>query len=353
MKYPLVTVIIATFNSEKTLPMVLESVRGQTYPKDKIEILVVDGGSTDKTLTIGKEFNCRIINNPRTEPLYGKYLGYLNAKGKYAIYLDHDEVSTNKDSIKLKLEAFKGDRKIKAVIGSGYKSPKGYPFINNYINEFGDPFSFFIYRLSKDSNFFIPTMKKRYPIISETKDFLVFGLSRIKTLPIIELAAGGSMFDIKFLKKEFPETTERIELLPHFFYLLHLLGYSYIAITKDDTLIHYSADALKKYLCKIQWRVKNNIYHVSDMGASGFTGRDKFQPFWAQFKKYFFIPYSYSIIFPLIDSLLLATSRKKLLYLLHVPLCLYTATLIIYHYCLKILGKKPKLKSYGGSKEIN
>ena len=301
MKYPLVTIIIATFNSEETLPMVLESVRRQTYPKDKIEILIVDGGSIDKTLMIGKEFNCRIINNPRTEPLCGKYLGYLNTKGKYAIYLDSDEVVVNKDSIQIKLEAFKSNKEIKAVIGSGYKSPKGYPFINNYINEFGDPFSFFIYRLSKDSNFFIPTMKKRYPIISETKDFVVFDLSKVRTLPIIELGGLGSMFDISFLKKEYPETMEKMELFPHFFYLLHLLGHSYIAITKDDTLIHYSADALKKYLSKIQWRVSNNIYHVSDMGASGFTGRDKFQPFWSRFKKYFFVPYAYSIIFPLID----------------------------------------------------
>lgn len=46
---------ILTFNSEKTLRKALESV------KDLAEIIICDGGSTDKTTEIAKEFGCKII----------------------------------------------------------------------------------------------------------------------------------------------------------------------------------------------------------------------------------------------------------------------------------------------------
>lgn len=352
MNSSLVSIIIATFNSEKLLPKVLEAIKKQTYPKDKIEISIIDGGSKDKTLKIAKQFGCKILNNPRTEPVYGKFLGYIAAKGRYIMYLDHDEIMENVDSISIKIRALKISSKIKAVTGTGYKSPKGYPFINSYINEFGDPFSFFIYRLSKDATFFSQAMREKYPVFLDNKFFTIFNLSKIKTLPIIELVAAASIFDGDFLKKKFPETLKRPELLPHYFYLLYS-KYPYIAVTKNDALIHYSADSLKKYLNKIKWRVKNNIYHVSDMGESGFSGRNKFQPFLVRLKKYFFIPYAYSLILPLLDSINLMISRKNPLYLLHLPLTVYTATLIVYHYFLKMSGNKPILRSYDDSKAVS
>ena len=55
MNYPLVSIMIATFNSEKVLPRTLEAIRAQTYPQDKLEILAIDGGSTDSTLEIAKK----------------------------------------------------------------------------------------------------------------------------------------------------------------------------------------------------------------------------------------------------------------------------------------------------------
>lgn len=346
-----ISIIIATFNSEKTLPLVLESIKKQTFPSDKIEVLLVDGGSVDRTFKIAKKFNCRVINNPRTEPVYGKYLAYLNAGGHLVMYLDHDEVLENKNSISLKVAAFEASKKIEAVIGSGYKSPQGYPFINDYINEFGDPFSFFIYGLSKNSEFFLKAMKNRYPIASENNFFSIFDLSKANGLPLIELVAGGSMFNIDYFKKEFPQTLKNFEMIPHFFYLL-MSKKPYVAITQNDILIHYSADTLRKYFNKIRWRIKNNIYHSADMGISGFSGRDKFQPSFLRLKKYLFIPYACSIILPLIDSIKLAVSRKKLAYLFHLPLTVLTAGFIVYYFFLKMLGINPQLRSYDESKIV-
>lgn len=346
-----ISVIIATFNSSKTLPLVLDALTSQTFPKNKLEVLLVDGGSTDTTLRIAKKYNCRIINNPRTEPVYAKFLGYKSAKGTYAIYLDHDEILENRKSLEIKYSIFTQNKDVKAVIGSGYKSPSKISFINYYINEFGDPFSFFIYNLTKDARFFIEEMKKKYKIVKETDSSIIVDFSDVKILPIIELCAASGMTDIEYMKKEFPKTLTNPEFIPHFFYLL-LKKKPKLGVSKNDNLVHYSSDTFSKYLNKIRWRIKNNIYHKKSMGASGFSGRVLYQPVLNRYKQYLFIPYTYSLILPFIDSLILVITRRQLLYFIHLPLCIFTANLILYHRMQKSLGHNERLKSYDETTEI-
>ena len=346
--FPLVSIIIATYNSEKTLHYVLKSVLKQSYPKKYTEIILVDGGSVDKTLEIARRYGCLVIHNPQVEPVFGKYLGYIKSKGRYVMYLDHDEVLLNRESIISKVDALEECSHAKVVAGGGYRSPKEYPLINDYINDFGDPFSFFIYRLSKRDKFFIRDMKKKYTLILEKNKYLLFDLSGIKSLPIIELVNVGSMFDASLLKKYFPETKVKMELLPHFFYLLYL-KYPEVIVMKDDPILHYSVDTLKKYLIKISWRVKNNLYHVNNMGQSGFSGREKFQPAEFRLKKYLFIPYAFTLVFPFYDAIWLIITRKNIMYILHVPLTLYTASLIVFHLFLKKVGVTQPLKNYDES----
>jgi glycosyltransferase involved in cell wall biosynthesis len=51
---PLVSVIIPTLNAVRTLDAALESLRAQTFPADRLEIVVVDGGSQDGTVELAK-----------------------------------------------------------------------------------------------------------------------------------------------------------------------------------------------------------------------------------------------------------------------------------------------------------
>ena len=101
-----ISIVIATYNSMKTLPKVVDSLKKQTLSKKNFEIICVDGGSTDKTLDYIKEQELVLIYNPKKEPVYAKFLGFQNAKGKYLIYLDHDEEIQNIHSLEIKLKLF-------------------------------------------------------------------------------------------------------------------------------------------------------------------------------------------------------------------------------------------------------
>lgn len=345
MRYQVITVGIATFNSEQTLSKTLKSIKKQSYPQTKIEILIIDGGSVDKTLEIAQQFKARIIKNSKTELIYAKYIAFYKAKGKYLVYLDSDEVLESSDSLIKKYRIFQVNKKIRSVFLGGYKTLPSFAPINNYINEFGDPFSFFIYRESKGDQFLVRNFMNKYhnQIVYDDYEKVVINFNKVDPLPLVELWAGGSMIDLEYSKKTFPQIRENPGLIAHLFYLLNKEG-TYLAISKKDYTIHNSVVGVEKYLKKIRSRISNNIYNTP-MGEGGFIGRDKFQK--KPFIRFLFIPYTLSIIFPLIDSVYLCWTRRRKVYLIHVVLCIYSCLYIVYYFISKKLHIKPKMKTYG------
>jgi len=89
MKEPLVSVVIPTSNSEKTLEKCLESIKKQTYKN--IEIIVVDKFSKDRTIEIAKKYKVKLIQGDFNKP-QARNVGILNSKGKYIFLADSDFV---------------------------------------------------------------------------------------------------------------------------------------------------------------------------------------------------------------------------------------------------------------------
>lgn len=345
MNFPKVTVAIIAFNAEKTIEKTLRSIARQDYPKRKIEVIVVDGMSTDKTVKIASKYNAKIIKNPKRGFIPGKHLAFVKARGKYILYIDSDEVLNNKNSILNKVNCLEKNKNVKAVMSSGYRNPENYPKINNYLNEFGDPFAYFVYDVAKGYKTFITSLKKNYNVAKETDKYCVFDFSFSKNLPLMELVAMASMLDVKFVKKQFPETLKKPELLPHIFYML-ISNDNKVAVMKNDVIEHYSLSSVKKYFNKLKWRVKTNIFDISTRKA-GFSGRDKISISSSGIKKYLFVPYALSIFLPLYDAMYLSITRGNKIYLLHFIFTLYTAFTIIYYYILKMFINKLNIKAYG------
>lgn len=351
MNYPIVSIMIATFNSEKVLPRTLEAIRAQTYPQDKLEILAIDGGSTDSTLEIAKKAGCKIIDNPRTEPEYAKFLGFQNCMGKYLISTDHDEVMENKNSILLKVKAAEEHPECKVVMCSGYKRPPDYPALNQYLSDFGDPFSLFMYNCPKDYQFWMNFLKKNFLLKKENVNYGIIDINNMRKPIIVELNCLGSMIDVEYFRNIVKNSKDEEQAFSMIFYLMLAKGDTSFLVIKNDPLVHYSIDSLKAYLPKLKWRICNNI-HFPEQGKLGFIGRQEYQKI-SKYKKYLFIPYSLTIMIPFVYSLVLSIQRKNPIYLMHPVLCLYVAFEILYQYSLKLFGKTPAFTSYDGKKKVD
>ncbi|MEM1868479.1 MAG: glycosyltransferase, partial [Thermosphaera sp.] len=56
MGQPLVSIVLTTFNSEDTISDVLHAIVAQDMPLSSVELIIVDGGSKDRTIEIVKDF---------------------------------------------------------------------------------------------------------------------------------------------------------------------------------------------------------------------------------------------------------------------------------------------------------
>ncbi len=96
-KFPLISVIIPVYNGEKRLPKCLKSIRKQSYPQEKIEIVIVDDDSQDHTVNIAKEqFGGKIVRNGTHDPERGKSIGIEHAMGEYLFFIDDDNILTHR-----------------------------------------------------------------------------------------------------------------------------------------------------------------------------------------------------------------------------------------------------------------
>jgi glycosyltransferase involved in cell wall biosynthesis len=92
-KSPLVSVIIVVFNAERFLKHAVESVLGQTY--QRVEIVVIDGGSSDKTMEVVQSFGSRIAfsSSEKDNGIYDAMnKGIKAAAGEWLLFLGADDV---------------------------------------------------------------------------------------------------------------------------------------------------------------------------------------------------------------------------------------------------------------------
>ncbi|MEZ8675357.1 glycosyltransferase family 2 protein [Vibrio cyclitrophicus] len=99
---PLVSIVIRTLNEEKHLVELLNVIKKQDTNDFDIETVVIDSGSTDKTLNIAKEYGCRITFIKKEEFTFGKSLndGCDFANGDYLVFVSGHCIPVDKYWIK-------------------------------------------------------------------------------------------------------------------------------------------------------------------------------------------------------------------------------------------------------------
>ena len=144
-----ISFILGILNAERTLRECLDSILRQDFPKKDYEIVIIDGGSTDRTLVIIGEYrkknkNIRLLHNPHKLSEgrgMSKDMGVDKSKGKIVIFLDHDNIIIGKDWLKKIIYPFE-DGKVMAS-QSLLKPIKGDNNFLKYVNDSGveDPFA--------------------------------------------------------------------------------------------------------------------------------------------------------------------------------------------------------------------
>ncbi len=84
----MLSIIIPTFNEEKFLPSLLDSIKKQYI--EEYEIIIADNDSNDKTREIAKKYDCKVIKGGK--PAKAKNNGAKKAKYNNLLFLDSDVV---------------------------------------------------------------------------------------------------------------------------------------------------------------------------------------------------------------------------------------------------------------------
>lgn len=116
-----VSIVIPTKNNEDIIDKCLSSIQNIDYPKDKMEVIIVDGHSSDNTVEIAEKFGARIIYENVGTRGGACNIGVRSAKGEFIAFTDADCV-VPKDWLKNLIKHF--DREDIASVGGPNVTPE-------------------------------------------------------------------------------------------------------------------------------------------------------------------------------------------------------------------------------------
>ena len=313
--YPLVSVVIPTYNSEGTIGVCLESIISQDYPKEKIETIIADGGSEDKTLEIAKRYTDKIFPNPLKTGEAGKAVGVKKAKGDIIALIDSDNILPSKDWLKEMVDPFE-DEEIVGAEPLYYTHRKKDGYITRYCALMGmnDPLCLF---LGNYDRYCLLTGKWTELNVKQEDvgDYLKIELAE-KTIPTI--GANGFLVRRGILEKcSIGDYLFDIDVV----YELVTKGCSKFAKVKIG-IIHIFSGSISTFARKQRRRIKDYAYY-KQLGSRKYP--------WSEVSKkslFKFLLYDLLVI-PLLAQALKGYSKKSdVSWFIHLPAC--WVTLVVY-----------------------
>ncbi len=146
MTFPLISVIIPTYNEEKNIAKAIRVIRDQEYPTSRIEILVIDDYSTDNTVVIAKKLRAKIFFSGARHIERSKSIGIEHAKGEFLLFADADIQLVGKHWLKKAVEPLIQDPDIVGAQAIYWKYSKKHNVYNRYSELYGvnDPFVYML-----------------------------------------------------------------------------------------------------------------------------------------------------------------------------------------------------------------
>lgn len=246
MKTPQISIIIVTLNNGRTIENCVQSIKMQDYPQSLIEYLNVDGGSTDKTVSILRRYGFETIDSPiKRNAEAQRAIGLRMAKNDLIVSLDADNYLPDKNWLKQMLRPFMDDSTIIHAGTMHFTYRQSDSFYNRYCALFGgtDPVVFYVGRPDR-----LPQNVKRWTrghIIKETKTYYIVEFDK-ETLPTV--GCNGVVYRKNVLLKYAKSSPAEFLHIDVFADLIDN-GFNRFAIVKND-VIHDTALTLRSLIKK-------------------------------------------------------------------------------------------------------
>lgn len=236
---PKISVIIPTYNSEADIGKCLRSIFRQKYPQNLLEVIVVDDSSQDNTLDIVKQFPVKVAKHKSRHGEIGKMIGFREASGEYAVYLDSDCELKGSNWFQKMAKPLIVDSDI---IGSftRYYAKTSAPAVERYLCF--DP-------LQRDSLYqlFSPSIKDT--IVEKKKSYQVCRYTKEKIAP-----AGLCLYRREKLLPLVNKYKMFLEL--DFLVILVRNGFNKFAYVPEAGLYHHQASSVRELLKKRRYNTK-------------------------------------------------------------------------------------------------
>lgn len=329
------TIVMPTYNSERTIEKALKSIRDQKFDQNQIEILVIDGGSTDRTIEIAERFGAVIIPNEERVPEAAKRLGYQYAKGTWIIKQDSDEVYVTDSQLMRKKRFIEKNPDVYCLLSDKLLAGKKCGISCAYLNYCGDPFSYIVYNLRGS----IVSQNKRY-LLRKSKYGNVYRYQKGDPYPIGD--GGCTAFHIKKYREWFKERYDSQEYVN--LSTQKIIDQTGLAgCIPDDNIYHYSKADLKTYLRKVRFKIHFNL---NGTNALGYAAKAECDTSYSR-RKWVFVLYALSIVFPAVDAVRMAWHNKDCSFLLHFMYTYYVLIVTAVEVLRKVFKKDKGNYSYG------
>ena len=121
---PRISVIMPTLNAGVILENCLASIARQTYPREKVEIILADAHSKDNTRQIAAQYGAKVLDDNGKNMEEGKRLALRHATGEYIVFVDADNEITHPDYLDLAVRALAANPQALGVESYYLPSPR-------------------------------------------------------------------------------------------------------------------------------------------------------------------------------------------------------------------------------------